>query len=117
MINKTGRMKEHVELPSLSEGLTDIVPPNVFKPVGDLVAVHMHPVAENEVGILLPDGSENPKQTNICTVVAVGPKCTQVKDGDRVFLQQAMCTIISHKGKKYIVLKEELICGVLNEGE
>lgn len=116
MINKTGRMKEHVQLPSIN-GMTDVVPPKAFTPVGDLVALHMHPVTENEVGILLPDGSENPKQTNLCTVVAAGPLCKQVKDGDKVFIHQALATIISHKGYKYIVIEEKLIAGVLNEGE
>lgn len=89
------------------------IPPKLFRPVGDQIAVHMHPVPENEHGILLPDGSENPIQSNICTVIAVGADVYSVEEGDQVLLMPVMAPNIYHKGYKYIMVKEEQVAGVI----
>lgn len=92
----------------------DIVPPNVLTPVGAMVALHMHPVPENEQGIILPDGSQNPAQSNICTVISVGPECKQVRTGDKVLMSPAMAWHLFHKKHQYIFVKESDIACVLD---
>ena len=93
------------------------VPPKAFTPVLNMVAAHMHPVAENEAGIVLPDGSENPSQTNICTAVAVGPDCRHVKEGDQFMPLPVLIPNIVHKGRIYAMFREDQIAGIMVESE
>ncbi len=96
----------------------DVLPPNVMTPVGEQVVVHMHPTESDMAGIVIPENAKNPQQTNICTVIAVGPLCKQVKAGDRVFIHEVMAGHFYHKKFRYIILHEEKhVAAVLNEGE
>lgn len=54
----------------------------VFTPVGNRVVMKAHKARKQHAGLLLPD--ETIVFTPVCTVVAVGPDCKQVKPGDVV---------------------------------
>lgn len=107
-------MNHQIKLRPNIAPVADVVPPDVLTPVGNMVAIHQHPVEENDKGIILPDGSENPLQSNICTVISVGPDCKQVKRGDKVLMMPVMCSVLYHRKHAYVFVKEEQIACVLD---
>lgn len=93
-------------------------PPKKFIPIGDRVAVWPHVVRETAGGLLLPDNAASPDQSCTATVIAVGPLCKQVKEGDQVIVADMIPTsVVNQTGDNYLVLQEGLITGVLNPKE
>ncbi len=84
-----------------------------FTPFGDQVVVWVHRKDETEAGLLLPDGVADPDRTPTCTVIAVGPNCKQIKEGDELVLPNATQGIVMcHGGSGRLVLfKEEMVFG------
>lgn len=92
-------------------------PPKLFTPNRDFVAVWFHP-RDPSAKLALPDGVQDPGQAPLATVIAVGPKCTCIKEGDVVVCHPTVQAVaINHKGQCYSLLFEENIVGVLNESE
>lgn len=75
-------------------------------------------VAENnveyksEAGILL-DGADSVRQTAQTTVLAIGPKVTEVKVGDVVFIDWSKGTVVSIDGYQRVMVDESNIIMVL----
>jgi co-chaperonin GroES (HSP10) len=96
-----------------------------LRPVRDYVVVVPEKKPDTFGGIIMPDAEEGDwlhnKTGGWCTVVAIGPKCEQVKKGDRVHLSAygkefANSAIINKtengKNLQFIVIREEHINGV-----
>lgn len=98
---------------TLSHG--DKVPPKLFTPIGNGVAMHLPDPRETESGIALPDGVAG-SLTPVGIVVAVGPKCVQVKAGDRVviFPSHRVDDLTLVGGYRYVVVPEDKLCAVLD---
>lgn len=84
-----------------------------FTPFGDQVAVHVLYKGETEVGLLLPEGVEDPDNTPMCKVIACGPDCKQIKEGDMLVIPNAQQGItITHGGSgRVVVFREEMLFG------
>jgi co-chaperonin GroES (HSP10) len=88
-----------------------------FTPIGKQLAVVVDPVNETAAGLHMPDGSVNPLKTMTGRVVAAGPKCEQVKDGDVVLLQPgAGGHVVITCGGTVLSCHEETLLGVLDDG-
>lgn len=88
-------------------------PYKTFTPTGDLVVLAPHHV-KNETGLVLPETYSNPRRCVISTILAVGPKCESVKEGDLAVLGQGIPgQIIWHENMQYIIVPEGAISGVL----
>lgn len=108
-------MKEYqTNLRHIIPAKDDVVPPCVMTPTGSLVVIHQHPPETNTNGIYIPDGAENPAQSEICTVIAVGPECKQVRAGDKILMLNAPASQLYHRRHKYIFVKEEFVACVLD---
>lgn len=85
-----------------------------FTPIGRQVAMTW--VNKDEMtngGIVLPEGSMSKMIFAVTEVVAVGPECKQVKEGDRVLIdERTMLKRGYHRGVEYYVIEETLIAGV-----
>ena len=57
-----------------------------FKPTRDWVVLPMQRKDKTDSGIELVGGAENSLRTNILKVVAAGPQCQMVKEGDTVMV-------------------------------
>ena len=84
-----------------------------FIPFGDQVAVHVHRKDETDSGLVLPDGVSDPDNTPTCTVIAAGPDCKQIKEGDVLVIPNAtQGVVMCHGGSGRLVLfKEEMLFG------
>lgn len=94
------------------------VPPKRFTPYGKMIAVHVHQVKDRGSKLVLPDGAMRTDDMQACvaTVIATGPKCEQVKEGDQVVLSPIMMGAnILHDGHRYVTFEEECVCGILLE--
>ena len=91
------------------------VPVKQFMPCGHLIALHVYRAKPTDSGVYMPDGSENPIQSPLALVIAVGPLCTQVKEGDTVIFGSGTPALnIWHKRSKYTLVKEEAVAGVVD---
>ncbi len=88
----------------------------LFKPLADRVLVETAPAEEKtKSGIIIPDtAKEKPLQG---TIVAVGngkkDEDLTVKVGDQVIYGQYSGTEITLDGKKYLIMKESDIYGII----
>lgn len=57
-----------------------------FKPTRDWVVLPMQRKDKTDSGIELVGGAENSLRTNILKVIAAGPQCQMVKEGDTVMI-------------------------------
>lgn len=91
------------------------VPKKTYTPIGCLVAVHAYPPKPLHSGLLLPDqvkSKEGLYEAQECLVVAVGPECKQVKEGDVVLVQNRVDMVI-HDGQKTLLIREDHVAGVV----
>lgn len=85
-----------------------------FLPNKDLVLIRQR----NEAGIIMPDGASS-SGCPFGDVIATGPSCKLVKDGDRISVAGG-CTVwpIPYKGKTgYFLMREGDIFGIVNPRE
>lgn len=87
-----------------------------FTPTGDKVVVAIQKVQTTEAGLILPDGTDTSMLEPVpATVVAVGPKCVQVKAGDRIIsVVGQRCIPFVWNKQQLVVLNELEILAVLN---
>lgn len=85
-----------------------------FVPFGDLIAVKVYQDSETGGGLALPFGSPDPFKTVTAVVVAAGPLCKQVKEGDVILVnaQVAACKVYHGGSGEVVVLPEKNIFGV-----
>jgi co-chaperonin GroES (HSP10) len=85
-----------------------------FIPTRDWVVLPLQRKDQTDAGILLTGGAENSLRTNILEVVAAGPKCEMVKQGDTVMVHPTSeGLIVQIDGKDYVMINEFQICGVI----
>tara|TARA_Y100000816_G_scaffold203390_1_gene149762 strand:- start:3015 stop:3293 length:279 start_codon:yes stop_codon:yes gene_type:complete len=85
-----------------------------FIPTRDWVVLPMQRKDKTDAGIELVGGAENSLRTNILEVLAVGPQCQMVKEGDTVMVHPTSeGLIINLENKEYVMVNEFMICGVI----
>ena len=88
------------------------------KPLGFLCLVKPLDQIKEKGGILLPDYADN-VMPDRGTVVAIGPKVTEVKVGDNIFFQRIrvdnfMDRVGNKKEQEYLFVAEEFIIAILD---
>lgn len=98
------------------------VPNKTFQPFGTFIAIHALRKATTESGIVLAPSGEGIRQTIFETetalVIACGPMCVQVKEGDVVLVgsdKPVLPTI--HKDNKTFVIREDMVTGIVKTAE
>ncbi|MEI7539353.1 MAG: co-chaperone GroES [Candidatus Saccharibacteria bacterium] len=77
-----------------------------IKPLADrVVAVREEVQAKTTSGLYLPDNVK--EKSVIAKVVAVGPKVTSLKIGDRIVYKEYSTTDLKIDNKDYLIVKEE----------
>lgn len=85
-----------------------------FKPTRDWVVLPLQKKNETDAGILLTGGAENSLRTNILKVLACGPTCVMVKEGDTVMVHPSSEGLVIELGRKqYVMVSEFQICGII----
>jgi len=85
-----------------------------FQPTRDWLVLPYQKQNETEAGILLTDTAAHTLRSNILEVLAVGPKCEMVKEGDTVMVHPTSeGLIVDIEGKQYVMVNEFMICGVI----
>lgn len=97
------------------------VPSKTFQPFGSFIAVHVLRKPTTASGLVLPRGegiNQAIFETEQALVVACGPLCLQVREGDVVLVsaeKPVLATI--HKGNKTFVLREDMVTGIVKTEE
>ena len=87
-----------------------------FNPARDWVVLPMQRRDKTDTGIELVGGAENSLRSNILEVIAAGPKCELVKEGDTVMVHpNSEGLIINVDNKEYVMVSEFQICGIIPE--
>ena len=77
-----------------------------IKPLADrVVAVREEAQTKTASGIFLPDNAK--EKPVLAQVVAVGPKVTQLKVGDKIVYKEYSTTELKIDGQEYLIVKEE----------
>ena len=77
-----------------------------IKPLADrVVAVREEVQAKTTSGLYLPDNAK--EKSVIAKVVAVGPRVTSLKIGDRIVYKEYSTTDLKIDNKDYLIVKEE----------
>ena len=85
-----------------------------FKPTRDWVVLPMQRKDKTDSGIELVGGAENSLRTNILKVVAAGPQCQMVKEGDTVMVHPTSEGLVSNlKEGDFVMVHEFTICGII----
>lgn len=98
------------------------VPQKTYQPFGCFVAVHALREKATPSGLVMPDGSSvggtGIMETERCLVIACGPKCEQLKEGDVILIhQQIPMAVVVHKGNRTLIMREESAGGVVKTEE
>ena len=84
-----------------------------FQPTRDWVVVPMSRKDKTEAGILLTGGAENSLRSNVLEVIAAGPKCESIKEGDTVMIHpNSEGLIINLEEGEFVMINEFQVCGV-----
>lgn len=82
-----------------------------FHPTRDWVVLPIREQKEKS-GILLAGGAERSLRSNILEVVAAGPSCENIKEGDTVMVHPTTeGLVIEVDGESYVMVNEFQICG------
>ena len=77
-----------------------------IKPLADrVVAVREEAQTKTASGIFLPDNAK--EKPVVAKVVAVGPKVTDLKVGDKIVYKEYSTTELKVDGVEYLIVKEE----------
>lgn len=91
------------------------VPKRTYTPTHDLVAIHVP--SQQDVtpsGLIMPDSAKTSLYALEALVIATGPECKQVKEGDTVIIHaMTALTECNHKGNVTLLLQEKHVMGVL----
>ena len=87
-----------------------------FKPTRDWVVLPVQRKTETDSGITLHGGAENSLRSNILKVVAAGPRCEHIKEGQTVMVHpNTEGLIINLEEGEFVMVNEFQICGVFPE--
>lgn len=90
------------------------MPIKKFIPTANLLALHVHPGKESDSGLVMPDGTQTPDQSPLSTVIAAGPECKWIKEGDVVITNHNLMIVhVWHQGMRYTIAEESQITGVI----
>jgi co-chaperonin GroES (HSP10) len=79
-----------------------------FTPVGDRVAVQVVQTQETTLGgVVLPEASQGEWFTPVALVIACGPDCKQIKEGDLVLLRLEQQMVKIRRGKDEVLMCRE----------
>ena len=85
-----------------------------FQPTRDWVVLPMSRKDKTDAGIELLDGAANALRTNILEVMAAGPRCETVKEGDTVMVHpNSEGLVINLDEGEFVMVNEFSICGVI----
>jgi co-chaperonin GroES (HSP10) len=86
-----------------------------FTPLGRKVAIYVYRVDKTEAGVLIPEVAQDTVRTLKAKVIACGPECKQVKEGDIVLVNEGTnMSSVNHCGHNLKLLMEEWIQGVVD---
>lgn len=84
-----------------------------FQPTRDWIVLPMSRKDKTDGGILLTGGAENSLRSNVLEVIAAGPKCETIKEGDTVMVHpNSEGLIIQLDEGEFVMVNEFQICGV-----
>ncbi len=87
-----------------------------FRPTRDWVVLPLNKKDTTESGILLTGGAEKNLKSNILTVVAAGPTCETVKEGDTVMVHpNSEGLVINLDEGQFVMVNEFMICGIIEK--
>jgi len=85
-----------------------------FLPTRDWIVLPLQRKDKTASGIELVGGAENSLRSNILEVVAAGPMCEMVKEGDTVMVHPTSeGLIVTIDDSEYVMVNEFQICGVI----
>ena len=85
-----------------------------FVPTRDWVVLPLVKHDKTDGGIILTGNAEKSLRTNILEVVAAGPRCEAIKEGDTVMVHPTSeGLIIDLDEGQFIMVSEFMICGVI----
>jgi co-chaperonin GroES (HSP10) len=85
-----------------------------FNPTRDWIVLPFQQLEKTDSGIMLAGGAEKSMKSNILEVVAVGPDCKTIKEGDTVMVHPTSeGLIIDLDEGKFVMVNEFMICGVI----
>jgi len=85
----------------------------LFDPIGDRVALERIPVESTPGGIIMPGNVTKGREINKSWVVAVGPDCKQVREGDLVIHDAIMAIEATLGSTTVFVVHEKDIEGIV----
>lgn len=90
--------------------------PKQYTPIGAQLSAWIEPIPKTtESGLIVPEKSMANFRTVIARVIAVGPKCVQVKPGDRILVADGTNIMkIKVDGMESILMFEERVLGILD---
>lgn len=84
----------------------------MIKPLADRVLVLADPAeTKTASGIIIPDTAKEKPDSG--TVIAVGGKVTEIKEGDRILYRKYAGTEVSNAGKTYLVMKQDDVIAIV----
>ena len=84
-----------------------------FKPTRDWIVFKIQRMDQTESGIIIPDTVRAVPLDNVVTVLAVGPKCEMVKEGQKVLIHPSSPPLpIEIDGKEYACVNEFQVVGI-----
>lgn len=87
-----------------------------FKPTRDWVVLPLQRKNKTEAGIHISESTANALRTNVLEVLAAGPMCEMIKEGDTVMVHPSSEGLVVDIDKKqYVMVNEFQICGVFPE--
>lgn len=97
--------------------MSKVIPPKVFTPIADYIAVSiLQGPDETEGGVLIPENAKHNWTTPVAVVVACGPACVWVKEGDHVLVHPSTrADKAIYKRHSYLLLRERRVAGILLE--
>ena len=87
-----------------------------FRPTRDWIVLPLQKKDTTDTGILLTGGAEKNLKSNILKVVAAGPTCETVKEGDTVMVHPQSEGLVIHLDEGHFVMVNEfMICGIIEK--
>lgn len=87
-----------------------------FQPTRDWVVLPMQKRDQTDSGILLAGGAENSMKSNILKVIAAGPECKHVKQGDTVMVHPTSEGLIINLDEgEFVMVNEFTLVGIIPE--
>nr|ASN63557.1 co-chaperonin GroES [uncultured virus]ASN63603.1 co-chaperonin GroES [uncultured virus] len=85
-----------------------------FQPLRDWVVFNIPNIEKTDSGIIVPDQAKPSMTSNIVEVLAAGPDCKMVKEGDTVLVHpESPALVINVHSKEYACVNEFQVVGIV----